>query len=41
MIVELIEGNIYGVFQYSNEFGKECLFTGSWLECGEWMFYNN
>ena len=39
MRIDKIDEHTYGVFIYSED-GKECLFTGSFMECSEWMFYN-
>ena len=40
MGIESIGNGDYGVFQYSNEYGKECLFSGTLSECFEFMYYN-
>ena len=40
MRIDFIEDGVYGVYLYSNEYGRECLFTGSFLECSEFMYFN-
>lgn len=40
MNIKRIDGELYGVFDYSTEMNGACVYQGTFWECDKWMFYH-